>query len=130
MLLKAAIVWTGIALAETVHGILRVRLLNPRIGDRLARRVSVLSGSMIIAAIGWFAVPWIGVASVPQSLAVGGLWVTLMLGFDLGLGRLYFGLPWSRLMADFDVRKGGMLGLGMLFLFLTPWLVTQLRGLV
>ncbi len=130
MFLKAAIVWVVIALAETLHGIMRVRFLNRRVGDRRARQVSVLSGSAIILVIGWFMVPWIGLGSVRQSLAVGAMWVILMLAFDFGLGRLYFRLSWQRLTADFDLRKGGFLGLGMTVLFLTPLIIGKIRGLL
>lgn len=129
MLMKAAIAWVVLALAETVHGMLRVRFLNRRLGDRRARQVSVFTGSVIILGIGWFLVPWVGPASLGQALAVGALWVGLMLAFDLGLGRFAFRLPWTRLAADFDLRKGGFLGLGMLVLLWTPGIVGQVRGL-
>lgn len=111
MFLRAAIVWGVIALAETLHGILRVWFLNRRLGDRRARQVGVLTGSVIILLIGWFMVPWIGPGSLGQSLAVGAFWFILMLAFDLGLGRLYSRFSWQRLAAEFDVRKGGFLGI-------------------
>lgn len=130
MYLKAALVWLVIAVAETLHGILRVRFLNRRLGDRLARQVGVLSGSLIILLIGWFTVPWIGPGSLGQSVAVGTLWLILMLAFELGLGRLYFRFSWDRLLAEFDIRKGGYLGLGMMVLLFTPLLIAKMRGLL
>lgn len=129
MILRAAVVWGVIALAETLHGILRVWFLNRRLGDRRARQVSVLTGSMIVLVLGWFLVPWIGAGSIGHSLAVGGFWVILMVGFDLGLGRFCFGLSWQRLAADFDPWQGGFLGLGMTVLFFTPLIIATIRGL-
>lgn len=130
MLLKAIIIWGAIAAAETVHGILRIKFLNRRLGDRRARQVGVFSGSMIILLIGWLAVPWIGVRSIEESLWIGLLWLVLMLAFDLAFGRFYLRFPWKRLAADFDPRKGGFLGLGMLVLFVTPMIAAKLRGLL
>lgn len=130
MFLKATIVWIVIAVAETLHGILRVRLLNRRLGDRRARQVAVASGSGIILLLGWLMVPWIGIGSVRQAVAAGALWMVLMLAFDLGLGRFYFRFPWRRLAADFDIRKGGFLGLGMMVLFFTPLIIAKIRGLL
>ncbi len=51
MLPKAVIVWVAIAFAEMVQGILRVRLLNRRVGDHRARQIGVATGSLLILAI-------------------------------------------------------------------------------
>lgn len=130
MYLKAILIWLGIALAETLHGMLRIRFLNRPLGDRRARQVAVVSGSLLILLIGWFTVPWLGLRSVADSLSVGALWLGLMLAFDILFGRLVFRAPWSRIVADFDPRRGGFLGFGMTVLFFTPWLIARLRGLL
>ena len=127
MLLRAALIWLIIAGAETLHGILRVKLLNPRFGDRRARQVAVVSGSLLILLIGWVTVPWIAPLSTGQSLAAGGLWLALMLALDLGLGRWVMHASWERLLADFNTARGGFLGFGMLVLFVTPIVIASLR---
>jgi hypothetical protein len=128
MIIKALLVWALIALAETLHGIARIRFLNRRLGDRRARQVSVFTGTLIILIIAWFTVPWIGPESTMDSLVVGGVWLVTMLLFDIGLGRLYFHFSWKRILGDFDITKGGFLGLGMIVMFLAPLLVTLLGG--
>jgi hypothetical protein len=117
MLGQAVLVWLLIAAVEVVQGIFRVRLLNQRVGDRRARQNGVATGSVFILAIAWAADPWIGARATRDCLAVGGLWLVLMLALDLVVGRWVFHLPWSRIARDFDVRRGGLLGLGMLVLF-------------
>lgn len=129
MLLKAALIWVGIALAETLNGIFRMKVLNRPLGDRGARRVGVFTGSMMILLIGWVTVPWIGPSSIPDSLAVGACWLLLMLGFDIAFGRLVFRVSWKRIASDFDLTKGNLLTLGMLVLLLTPLVVGKLRAL-
>jgi len=127
MIAKAALVWIVIAVAETLHGIARVRILNPRLGDRRARQVGVFTGSLIILCVGWFAVPWIAPASLGDCIATGALWLGLMLAFDIAIGRFAFRVPWSRIAADFNLARGGLLGIGMLVLFATPMIVASLR---
>lgn len=129
LLLKAGLIWAGIALAETLNGVLRVSFLNRPLGDRSARRVGVLTGSLMIFLIGWLSVPWIGPESTAESLAVGITWLLLMLAFDIGFGRMVFRASWRRIVADFDLTKGNLLSLGMLVLLLTPLAVGKLRGL-
>jgi hypothetical protein len=129
MLFRALIVCLLIALAETIHGILRVRLLNRRVGDHRARQISVGTASLIILAIAWFTVPWIAPASRGDALAVGGLWLAVMLAFEISLGRFVFHSTWARIFSDFDLRRGGLLGFGMLVLTFAPWMAARWHGL-
>ena len=130
MILRAFMVWLVIAAAEVLQGMLRVKFLNRRVGDRRARQVGVFSGSGIIIAIAWFGVPWIGAGTVAELLGVGLLWLALMLAFDLAFGRWVFRASWQRIAADFDLRRGGLLGIGMFILLAAPLLMAKLRGLI
>lgn len=130
LLLRALAVWVAIAVAEIVHGGLRVRLLNPRVGDHRARQMGVLTGSLIILAVAWLTVPWIGPTAPGEALAVGAVWTAAMLAFEVYFGRVVFQIPLKQVAADFDLRQGGLLGFGMVILFLSPLLVGRLRGLL
>ena len=130
ILARAFLIWLIIAVAEVLHGVARIRLLNRRVGDHRARQIGVFTGSAIILVIAWFSVPWIGASSSGQLLGVGFLWLALMLGSGIGFGILVFRAPWKRIAADFDFRKGGLLSIGMLVLLIAPVLVGKLRGLV
>ena len=129
MILRACILGVLIMAAEVLQGILRVRFLNRRVGDRRARQIGVFTGSAIILVITWFCLPWVGAAGTPELLAVGVLWLLLMLGLDVGFGRLVFRASWDRIVAEFDLRRGGLLGLGMLLLLTAPLLIAKVRGL-
>ena len=65
-----------------------------------------------------------------QLLGVGLLWLLLMLAFDIGFGRFVFHASWDRIVSEFDVRRGGLLGFGMLVFFCAPLLVAKLRGVL
>ena len=119
-----------IAVAEVLHGVLRVRFLNRRVGDHRARQIGVFAGSAIILVTAWIPVPWIGISSIRQALGVGFMWLVVMLAFEVGLGRLVFRASWQRIASDFDFRKGGLLSIGMLALFIAPLLAAKLQGLL
>jgi hypothetical protein len=127
IVVKALLIWMLIAVAEVLHGILRVRLLNRRVGDHRARQVAVFSGSAIILLIAWVSVPWIGVNTIGQCVGVGFMWLVLMLAFEIAFGRWVFRASWERIAADFDFRKGGLLSIGMLILLAAPLLVAKLK---
>jgi hypothetical protein len=118
------------ALAEVLHGIMRFRLLNHRVGDHHARQIGVFAGSTIILVITWFSAPWLGASTTGQLVGVGVLWLALMLAFEVAFGRLVLRASWQRIAADFDFRKGGLLSIGMAVLLFAPLIVARLRGLI
>lgn len=128
MIVRAFMIWLLIGLAEVLQGILRVRFLNRRVGDHRARQIGVFAASAIILAITWIAIPWIGTGNMNDLLGIGLFWLVLMLGLDIGFGRLVFHASWDRIFAEFDVRRGGLLGFGMLVIFFAPVLMAKLRG--
>jgi hypothetical protein len=129
MWLRGLLVWVLIAVAESVHGILRVTFLQPRIGDLQARQAALVSGALIIVVIATLTIRWIGAAGARQQVALGALWMALMVVFDIAVGRQVFGYSWSRIAADFNPVAGGFLGAAMLVLLVAPWLAAGLRGI-
>lgn len=100
MWLRALLIWAVIAGAEVLHGILRTKLLNPRVGDRRARQIGVVTGVLLNFLITWLALPWMlaGTTAGPgELLAVGAGWTGLMLAFDLWFGRWVFRFSWPRI---------------------------------
>jgi hypothetical protein len=57
---------------------------------------------------------------------VGALWVGLTLVFEFSLGRAT-GASWSRILSDYDPSRGGLMLLGMAFMFLAPMLAARFR---
>ncbi len=126
MWIRALVTVAAIATAETLHGIARTLWLAPVVGDDRARQIAVFTGSLLILAIATLAIRWIGPRTVARKLGVGGLWLVVMLGFELGLGRA-LGISWARLASDYDPRQGGLMLLGMAVLFLAPTIAARIR---
>ena len=125
-LMRSIVVWLVIIAAETVHGILRGLLLVPLVGDLPARQIGVVIGSILIFIVAFLFVRWIAAKTTSQRLAVGLLWVVLTVVFEIGLGRFVLDLPWDRIIEDYDVTRGGFMGLGLLFMAISPILANSL----
>jgi hypothetical protein len=82
----------------------------------------------LIFAVAYFFIRWITARTTLQLLGVRLLWVVLTVLFEIGLGRLVLGLPWERITEDYDVTRGGVMGVGLLFMAAAPWLAAWLRG--
>jgi hypothetical protein len=127
-LLRGLAVWTLIALAETVHGTMRTIVLEPRVGDLASRQIGVLMGSLMILVIAYLTIDWIGARKAKSLVAVGTLWLVLMLAFEVTLGRA-LGLSWERIMSDYVPSQGGLMIVGMAVLALSPSIAFRLRSL-
>lgn len=125
-LIRALLVWLVIIAAESVHGVIRSLLLSPEV-EIAIRQLSVLVGVVMIFAITWVLLDWIRIQTARGALATGVVWVALTVAFEVALGWLT-GAPWDQIAADYDVRNGGLLPLGLLAMGLTPWAVRQLKA--
>ncbi|MEQ1579057.1 MAG: hypothetical protein ABL964_00555 [Steroidobacteraceae bacterium] len=124
---RALAVWALIALTESVHGTLRQLFLAPVIGDFRARQVSVFTGSALILLVAYLLIRWIGAIRTWTLLRIGLLWLFLTLIFEVSLGRA-LGIDWQRILADYDVTRGGLMLVGMVVLLLAPLVAARMRG--
>ncbi|HUF03387.1 MAG TPA: hypothetical protein VMM38_04350 [Aridibacter sp.] len=126
--LRALAVWVAIILAESIHGTLRTLFIEPAIGGPEARQISVLTGSILIFLVTLLFIRWIAARSARAFLTIGAMWVLHTVAFELALGRLVLGLPWQRILEDYDIANGGLMLFGLLFLLLSPLIASRVRN--
>jgi hypothetical protein len=127
ILCRGLLVWLLIMAAEFVHGIARMMLLQPYLGDVRARQVAVFTGSVIILAVALVCVRWIGAVTTRELLGVGVIWLVLTVAFEILFGRLVMGYSWLRIGSDYNLIEGGLLPIGLVVLTLSPLLAAHLR---
>jgi len=102
-------------------------VLQPRLGEHLARQVASLLGACIILALTGPFVRRLGDAGSRQLLGVGLLWLVLTIGFELLLGHHVSGASWETQLADYNLLQGRLWPLVLFTTFLAPWLWGLLR---
>ncbi len=127
-LFRAFIIWLVIVFAESVHGTLRQLFLAPLVGDFRARRISFFVAVLLIFLIAYFFIRWIDAPTVKSLLAVGLLWMILMTLFEFGLGIFVMNYSQEKILEDYDVSRGGLMGFGLIFMVFTPYLAATLRN--
>lgn len=125
--LRAFVVWIVIILAETVHGIARIQILEPSVGEFRARQIAVFSGAAIIFLVTRSLIGWIGANGRYALVAIGLFWVVLTIAFELLIGRFVFGFSWQRIAAEYDITSGSLMPLGLVFLVFCPLLASISR---
>lgn len=123
---RVILAWLLIIAAESVNGILRELFLAPVMGDLPARQLGVLTGSVLIFLLALATIRWIGASRPGEQLQAGLAWVVMTVCFEMGLG-LALGYSAQRLLSDYDLSRGGFLGVGLLFMLLAPALAARLR---
>jgi hypothetical protein len=124
---RALAVWLLIAAVETLHGVLRALFVAPAIGEAAAQRVGFVVASALVVAVAWITSAWLGATTRAAQLKVGLLWLLLMFGFELAVGRLR-GFSWQRISAEFDPSQGGLMVIGLALMGLAPLLGAWLHA--
>lgn len=124
---RGFLIWLLIVFAESVHGTLRQLFLAPLIGDFPARRFAFFTGMLLIFLIAYFFIRRIAGHGVKSLFIVGLMWAVLTLAFEFGLGFLVLGLSRERMLEDYDVSRGGLMGFGLLFMAFVPYPAAKLR---
>lgn len=120
-------VWLLIMVAESISGTLRELFLAPVVGGLMSRQIGVLAGCGIIFAIACLCIRWMRLRDLFEQLSAGLAWVVLTIAFEFTLGVI-LGLGRERMMADYDLARGGFMGFGLVFMFFVPALAARIRG--
>lgn len=120
LLVPAALGWLLLAVVMFANGTVRALVLQPRLGEHLARQVATGSGVLIVFV---FALVFVRRLESPSSLdllKVGLLWLVLTLAFEFGVG-LVSGASWETMLADYDILHGRLWPLIPMSALVAPW---------
>lgn len=117
---SAASAWLLLLVVMFSNGIVRVLVLQPRLGEDTARRLATLVGVALVVAFSWVYVRHAGPLSARELLLVGVVWLVLTLAFEFGFGRAS-GRSWDELRADYDLARGRLWPLVLGATLLAPW---------
>jgi hypothetical protein len=128
MIARSLLVWCGLLTLAVANGTLRETVLTPRFGSGTAHVISSALLSTLIVVVGWFAMPWIGPATLQDAWVIGVTWVTLTVAFEFLGGHFLFGKPWKLLAADYNVLAGRIWIMVLIATFIAPILVYSWRA--
>jgi hypothetical protein len=116
---RAIAIWLLIVVAESISGTIRQIWIAPAIGERSSHQIGVLIGSALILFIAWLTARWLSARTLKTQLQVGAFWIVLMVAFEFSLGAA-LGYSRARIMADYDLSQGGLMGFGLIAMLVAP----------
>ena len=128
MIGRALAVWLGILALAIANGALRESVLAPMLGRQPALLASGILLSVVILAVAYGSLPWLGAASVANCIGVGLGWLGLTLAFELTFGHLVQGRPWADLLDAYTFRDGNLWPVVLLVTAVAPCVAARIRG--
>jgi hypothetical protein len=85
-------------------------------------------GSLLILLTAYLFIRWIRAETTGSLILAGLVWLCLTILFEVSLGRFVLGFSWEGLASGYDIARGGLLPLGLIFLMLSPFISARLCG--
>ena len=114
------VAWLGASVLGIVNGGIRDFAYEERVGESTAGQIS--TGTLIALLALYFSVlqrRW-PLASRQDALSVGAIWVVLTVLFEFGFGSAVEGLAWDKMLEPYDVTKGNIWILVLLWIAAGP----------
>ena len=119
-----------VAASEMLNGIARTLFLNRRVGAANAKRLSLLPALVLCLLICFYYVPFLRIRTDGGLLLLGVSLSLFMGSFDVAVGRFVVKARWETILADFDIRKGNLLGVGLVAMAFCPLLAMRIARLL
>jgi len=119
-----------VAASEMLNGIARTLFLNKRVGVANAKRLSLLPALALCLTLCYFYVPFLSIRTDGGLLLLGASLSLFMGLFDVAVGRFIVKARWEAILGDFDIRKGNLLGIGLVAIAFCPLLAMRIARLL
>ncbi len=114
--------WVAMVVVAIVNGALRETTYGKRMSELSAHQVSCATGMAAFGVVTWLVVRLWPPASAGQAAAIGAMWLALTVAFEFLFGHYALRNPWSDLLHDYDLRRGRLWVLVLVWVAVAPWL--------
>ena len=128
ILSRAVFVWAGLLFLAMLNGIARDMLLAPAFGISVAQPASGITLCVLVFAVSYFSLAFIGATGVREFLGVGLFWVCLTLTFEYLFAHYVLGMSWQQVNQIFNILQGNLFSLALLVTAIGPLLAAKVAG--
>ncbi len=120
--------WVGMAVLAILNGILREKSYGRFLGDLAAHQVSTFLAITLFGGYVWAFTGWVPIESAMQAAQIGTLWLAMTVLFEFGFGHFAAGHSWAELLHDYNLFKGRLWVLVLIWIALAPYVCFRLRS--
>ena len=119
--------WLGMVALAIINGAIREKLYGPFMQELSAHQVSTFIALVLFGIyIGSLTRIW-PIASPTQAIVIGGLWLMMTIMFEFIFGHFVMGHPWGKLLADYNLIKGRVWVLVLVWTASAPYVFYRFR---
>lgn len=127
MLIRYFLAWFGMMILAILNGGLRDVLYKPHVGDLVAHQISTVILLVLFAAYFRILASIWPIESSKRAWIIGFMWLCMTLVFEIGLGKVLLGYPWSRVLHDYNILAGRVWVLIPLWTLIGPYVFFRLK---
>jgi hypothetical protein len=122
------VAWLGASVLGIVNGGIRDFAYEERVGESTAGQISTGTLIALLALFFWVLQRSWPLATRRDALSVGAIWVVLTVLFEFGFGSAVEGLAWGEMLEPYDVTKGNIWILVLLWIAVGPMAVRAIAA--
>jgi len=120
--------WLGMVILAFLNGVIREKVYGKFIYELTAHQLSTLAGIILFGVYIWILTGLYRIESSRQALLIGGIWFIMTTLFEFVFGHYVMGHPWNRLLHDYNILKGRVWSLILIWTFVAPYAFFRLRS--
>ena len=130
MVTKYLLVWFLLAVVAITNGIIRQTTYGKSVSDLAAHQISTITAILASGTVVWIVHRFWPIESASQAWTIGLLWLVMTIGFEFGFGHFVAGHSWDRLLADYNILKGRVWFLFLVWVGIMPFVLFKLASRV
>ncbi len=120
--------WVGMVILAIINGIIREKIYAQYMSELAAHQLSTLIAIILFGIYIYFLTGIFNIQSVKQALLIGGIWLTMTVIFEFVFGHFVAGHSWSRLFMDYNLFRGRVWILVLVWILVAPYVCYRIRS--
>ena len=120
--------WIGLVVLAIINGAIREKGYGQFMTELSAHQLSTVIGLCLFGLYIWIFTGLWRIESARQAFVIGGTWLIMTIGFEFFFGHYVMGHPWSELFHDYNLLKGRIWVLVLIWTAVAPYVFYRLRS--
>ena len=123
-----ALSWIGMVILAILNGAVREKTYGPFMRELSAHQLSTLIGLILFGLYIWVLSGIYRIESSSQAFVIGGMWLMMTILFEFIFGHFVMGHPWRKLFHDYNIVKGRVWLLVIIWTAVAPYVCYRVRS--